>query len=53
MTATENTRTALEGIDRVRQAHVAAVNAGNADAWAEAFTEDGVPMPPNAPATRP
>src|ERR671936_799150 len=32
MAATENTRTALEGIDRVRQAHVAAVNAGNPDA---------------------
>ena len=50
MAATENTLTALDGIDRVRQTHVAAVNAGDADAWAGAFTEDGVQMPPNAPA---
>jgi uncharacterized protein (TIGR02246 family) len=40
----------LEAIDRVRDAHVAAVNAGSAEAWAEQFADDGVQMPPNAPA---
>ncbi len=34
-------------IDRLRDAHVAAVNAGDADAWAACFTDDGVQMPPN------
>jgi len=42
--------TDLEAINRVRDAHVAALNSGNAGAWAEQFTEDGVQMPPNAPA---
>ena len=40
----------LEDINRVRDAHVAALNAGDAEAWAEQFTDDGVQMPPNAPA---
>lgn len=40
----------LKAIDRVRDAHVAAVNAGDARAWAAQFTDDGVQMPPNAPA---
>jgi uncharacterized protein (TIGR02246 family) len=40
----------LEAIDRVRDAHVAALNAGDAEAWAARFTDDGVQMPPNAPA---
>ena len=39
----------LETIDRVRAAHVAALNAGDAEAWAAQFTDDGVQMPPNAP----
>jgi uncharacterized protein (TIGR02246 family) len=42
--------TDLEAINRVRDAHVAALNAGDAEAWAEQFTDDGVQMPPNAPA---
>jgi uncharacterized protein (TIGR02246 family) len=40
----------LEAIDRVRDAHVAALNAGDAGAWVALFTDDGVQMPPNAPA---
>jgi ketosteroid isomerase-like protein len=40
----------LRAIDRVRDAHVAALNSGNGDAWVAQFTEDGVQMPPNAPA---
>ena len=40
----------LEAIDRVREAHVAALNAGDAEAWVAQFTDDGVQMPPNAPA---
>jgi uncharacterized protein (TIGR02246 family) len=39
----------LKAIDSVRDAHVAAVNAGDARAWAEQFTDDGVQMPPNMP----
>ena len=42
--------TDLEAIDRVRAAHVAALNAGDAEALAAQFTDDGVQMPPNAPA---
>jgi uncharacterized protein (TIGR02246 family) len=41
--------TDLEAIDRVRDAHVAALNAGDAAAWVAQFTDDGVQMPPNAP----
>jgi uncharacterized protein (TIGR02246 family) len=40
----------VTGIQRVREAHVAALNAGDVDAWVSLFTEDGVQMPPNAPA---
>ncbi len=40
----------LKAIDRVRQTHVAAVNSTNAEAWVTMFTEDGVQMPPFAPA---
>jgi uncharacterized protein (TIGR02246 family) len=40
----------LSAIDRVREAHVAALNAGDAGAWAAQFADDGVQMPPNAPA---
>ncbi len=39
-----------EVIERVRETHVAALNAGDAGAWAGVFTEDAVQMPPNAPA---
>lgn len=40
----------LLAIDRVRDDHVGAINAGNTDAWVAQFDEDGVQMPPNAPA---
>jgi uncharacterized protein (TIGR02246 family) len=50
---TEYERTAshtdLQAIDQVRAAHVAALNAGDAQAWAAQFTDDAVQMPPNAP----
>jgi uncharacterized protein (TIGR02246 family) len=36
-----------EKIDRLRDQHVAAVNAGDAEGWADCFTEDGVQMPPH------
>ena len=39
----------LKAIDSIRDAHVAAVNAGDARAWAALFTDDGVQMPPNMP----
>jgi uncharacterized protein (TIGR02246 family) len=42
--------TEAQAIDRTREAHVAALNSGDGDAWAAAFTSDGVQMPPNAPA---
>jgi uncharacterized protein (TIGR02246 family) len=37
----------LEAIDRIRDAHVSALNANDADAWVSCFTPDGVQMPPN------
>lgn len=40
----------LQAIDKVRDDHVGALNAGNADLWVEQFADDGVQMPPNAPA---
>jgi len=40
----------LKAINSVRDAHVAALNSGNAQAWAAQFTDDGVQMPPNMPA---
>jgi SnoaL-like domain len=39
-----------EAIEETREAHVAALNSGDVDAWAAAFADDGVQMPPNAPA---
>ncbi len=39
----------LSEIDRVRDAHVAALNTGDVAAWARQFSADGVQMPPNAP----
>jgi uncharacterized protein (TIGR02246 family) len=41
--------TELEAIDAVREAHVAALNAGDAKAWVACFAADGVQMPPNEP----
>ena len=40
----------LKAIDKVRDNHVAALNAGNAGAWVAQFADDAVQMPPNAPA---
>ena len=40
----------VEAINKVREVHIAAVNNGDADAWVATFTDDGVQMPPNAPA---
>jgi uncharacterized protein (TIGR02246 family) len=40
----------LRVIDRVREAHIAALNQGSVDAWVGVFSEDAVQMPPNAPA---
>jgi uncharacterized protein (TIGR02246 family) len=45
-----NVESDLKAMDQVRQAHVAAVNSTNAEAWVTMFTEDGVQMPPFAPA---
>jgi uncharacterized protein (TIGR02246 family) len=42
--------TDLKAIDAVLDAHVAALNTGDASAWVAQFTDDGVQMPPNAPA---
>ena len=41
--------TDLEAIDGVRDEHVAALNAGDAEAWVAQFTDEAVQMPPNAP----
>jgi hypothetical protein len=40
----------LEALDRLREAHVAALNAGDADAWVACFAADAAQMPPNFPA---
>lgn len=40
----------LQAINNVREAHIASLNNGDASGWAAAFTNDGVQMPPNAPA---
>ena len=40
----------LRAIALVREAHVNALNAGDANAWTAQFTDDGVQMPPNAAA---
>lgn len=42
--------TEAQAIERTRGAHVAALNSGDVGAWAGAFADDGVQMPPNAPA---
>src|SRR3954452_7152001 len=48
--ASSTNRTELLAIDRVREAHVAALNPGDVDAFASVFSEDAVQMPPNFPA---
>src|SRR5207248_3636648 len=40
----------LASIDRMREAHVAALNEGDTEAWVNLFAADGIQMPPNAPA---
>jgi uncharacterized protein (TIGR02246 family) len=50
MTEYAGSQTYLKAIDKVRDAHVAALNAGDARAWAAQFTAEAVQMPPNAPA---
>ena len=42
-------QTQLEGLDRARAIHVAALNNGDANAWAACFDTDAVQMPPNQP----
>jgi uncharacterized protein (TIGR02246 family) len=42
--------TELQALDRLRDAHVAALNAGDVDAWVACFSADAVQMPPNFPA---
>jgi uncharacterized protein (TIGR02246 family) len=37
-------------IERMREDHIAALNNGDAEAWAAAFADDAVQMPPKAPA---
>lgn len=51
MTAAERigSEAELQAIDEVRNTHVAALNAGDAVAWAAQFADDGVQMPPNGP----
>jgi uncharacterized protein (TIGR02246 family) len=39
----------LEDLDRTRDAHVAALNTNDADAWVACFAPDAVQMPPNDP----
>ncbi len=43
------TNAEMEALDRVRAIHVAALNAGDASAWAACFDADAVQMPPNQP----
>jgi uncharacterized protein (TIGR02246 family) len=40
----------LETLGRLRDAHVAALNTGDVDAWVACFAPDAVQMPPNHPA---
>ena len=45
-----NPQADVEAINHVRTTHIAALNDGDVNAWVAAFTNDGVQMPPNAPA---
>jgi uncharacterized protein (TIGR02246 family) len=47
--ATQRAEAAIEAIDSAREAHVAALNTGDVDAWVAGFTDDGVQMPPGYP----
>jgi uncharacterized protein (TIGR02246 family) len=47
---TTTTEADIEAINKVREAHIAALNRGDADAWVALFSEDAVQMPPNEPA---
>jgi len=40
----------VQALERRREAHVAALNAGDPDAWVACFAADAVQMPPNSPA---
>jgi uncharacterized protein (TIGR02246 family) len=40
----------LDAIEQIRNRHVAALNAGDAGAWASEFAADAVQMPPHLPA---
>ena len=46
----QGSETDLRAIELVREAHVNALNSGDANAWTAQFTDDGVQMPPNEPA---
>jgi uncharacterized protein (TIGR02246 family) len=45
-----NERSEIQRLDQLRGVHVAALNDGDADAWAACFAADAVQMPPNQPA---
>jgi uncharacterized protein (TIGR02246 family) len=45
-----NPQADVEALNHVRAAHIAALNDGDVNAWVATFTNDGVQMPPNAPA---
>jgi len=45
-----NPQADVEAINHVRTTHIAALNDGDVNAWVAAFANDGVQMPPNAPA---
>lgn len=49
MTTNAETRKAIDTseIDRLRDIHIAALNAGDADAWVACFANDAVQMPPH------
>ena len=42
-----NASNGKSAIDQLREVHVAALNAGDADGWPACFASDGVQMPPN------
>lgn len=50
MAETTGSKLDLEAIDQVRSRHVAALNAGDADAWAGEFADNAAQMPPHFPA---
>lgn len=39
----------IEDLDRTRDAHIAALNTNDPDAWVACFAPDAVQMPPNEP----